>query len=296
MLDFKPTKVTDKEKYEAYLALSSQRGCNFSFANVYLWGEQKLCEFEGCMLTFSRFGKHFVYPYPLGSGDKKKCIEAIIDDAGERGIPCRFSGLLEKECAELENMFPGKFVIKCNRDSSDYVYNITDLATLRGKKYHSKRNHLNRFYAAHPDIMLEPLHSGNLDKVKAMTKKWFESREVPDDDSFTLEKQALERVFESYEELELESLVIIENGEVLAFTLASRMSDSIFDVHFEKARMDIDGAYTAINHEFAKYINAKYPEVHYLNREEDMGLEGLRKAKLSYYPEFMIEKCSAVLK
>lgn len=296
MLEFNEISIADKQNYESYLKVSGQRGCSFSFANVYLWGEQQLCEAHGCMLTFSRFGKHFVYPYPLGNGDKRAAVEEIINHAKKRGIPCRFSGLLEKECAELEALFPNRFIFKCNRDSSDYVYNITDLATLKGKKYHAKRNHLNKFGAAHPNVTLEPLCKENVDMVKAMAADWFQNREVPEDDSFTLEKLALERVFRDYEALDLDSLVIIENGKALAFTLASRMSEDTFDVHFEKARMDVEGAYTAINNEFAKYISAKYPEIRYLNREEDMGLEGLRKAKLSYYPEFMIEKCSAVLK
>ena len=98
-----------------------------------------------------------------------------------------------------------------------------------------------------------------------------------------------------YEALGLESMVIIENEKVLAFTLASRMSDSVFDVHFEKAAPDMEGAYPVINCEFARYLRKKYPTLQYLNREDDLGLEGLRKAKLSYNPHHLVEKCWACL-
>ncbi len=296
MVDFKPIALEDKALYEKYLNSSKPRGCNFSFANVYFWGKQTIAEAYGCMLTFSQFGEHFVYPYPLGNGDKKAAIEAVIKDADERGIACRFSGLLENECNELEALFPDRFIFKANRDADDYVYDINDLAELRGKKYHGKRNHLNRFYAAHPNFIAEPLSDDNIEAVKAMTTEWFSHKEVPEGDSFTLEKQALEKAFRDYKELGLESLVIKENDEILAFTMASRANSDTFDVHFEKALIDLEGGYTAINCEFAKYIRAKYPEIRFLNREEDMGLEGLRKAKLSYHPHHMIEKLSAVLK
>lgn len=296
MLDFKPITLGDRTLYEKYLKESAPRGCNFSFANVYLWGKQNILEQDGCLLTFSQFGKYFVYLYPLGSGDKKAAIEALMLDANERGIPFRLSGLLDTECEELDSLFPDEFCFKPNRDASDYVYSIDDLAELKGKKYHRKRNHLNRFYAAHPDFMVEPLSEDNIEAVKQMTAEWFSNRQVPDGESFDMEKQALSLAFRDYKSLGLESLVLKCGGRVIAYTMASRMSDEIFDVHFEKARMDIEGAYTTINCEFAKYIRQKYPEIRYLNREEDMGLEGLRKAKLSYHPQYMIEKRSAVMK
>jgi hypothetical protein len=105
----------------------------------------------------------------------------------------------------------------------------------------------------------------------------------------------LEKALRDYRELEIEGLVLRGGGEILAFTLASRLSEDTFDVHFEKARGDIQGAYPAINCEFARYIREKYPEVRYLDREEDMGLEGLRRAKQSYYPHHMVKKYWACL-
>jgi hypothetical protein len=93
----------------------------------------------------------------------------------------------------------------------------------------------------------------------------------------------------------MEGCVLLDGDEILAVTLGSRMAPDTFDIHFEKAREDVDGAYAAVNCEFARYLRLKYPEVKYLNREDDMGLEGLRKAKLSYQPDHLIEKYWACL-
>ena len=141
-----------------------------------------------------------------------------------------------------------------------------------------------------------PLNENNIEKVKLMAEEWFKYREVPEGENFDMERHALKKAFENYKELGLESLVLMENEKVLAFTMASRNTKEIFDVHFEKAQIDLEGGYTAINYLFANYIHDKYPEIKFLNREEDMGLEGLRKAKLSYRPKYMQEKISAVLK
>ena len=110
-----------------------------------------------------------------------------------------------------------------------------------------------------------------------------------------LEKLALERAFAHRQALDLEGLVLMEEGQVLAMTMGSRLSETTFDIHFEKALDIADGTYAAINQGFAAYLREKYPELLWLNREEDMGLEGLRKAKLSYNPHHMIEKSWALL-
>ena len=110
-----------------------------------------------------------------------------------------------------------------------------------------------------------------------------------------METVALGKALRQRKELDFEGLVLKENGQVLAMTMGSRHNADTFDVHFEKALDRLDNAYGAINNAFAKYLREKYPDIRWLNREEDMGLEGLRKAKLSYYPHHMIEKSWAHL-
>ena len=295
-IDFKPFSPEDRELYNEYLFDEDGRGCEFSFANLYLWGRQSYAEMLDHIVIFSQFDRRTVYLYPLGKGDKKPVIDAIISDAKTRGIPCRITGLTGDAAETIEKLYHEKFRFHCDRGSYDYVYDISDLAELKGKKYHGKKNHLNRFLENYEGYVAEPITNNNVSLVREMAKNWFISKESenPDGD-YHMEKAAIERALRDYEKLGLEGLVLIYNGEPMAFTMGSRLSEDTFDVHFEKARADINGAYTAINYEFARYIRDKYPTVKYLDREEDMGLEGLRKAKESYRPHHMIEKCWAHL-
>lgn len=296
MLDFKPITIENKAAYEQYLLYGSERGCGHTFANLFMWGRQQATVYRNHLVLFSHFNCRSVYPYPVGNGDKKPVLDAIITDARERKIPCRLIGLCEADKELLQELYPGKFRIHCDRDSHDYVYDINALADLKGRKYHSKKNHYNRFRETNPTYTTEVLREENLSDVSQMLHNWYTTRllEKPGSD-FQLEQAALEKALCHYKELHLEGLVLRNKEEIYAVTLGSRANSNTFDVHFEKARGDIDGAYTAINCEFASYIRKKYPEICFLNREEDMGIEGLRKAKLSYHPHHMIVKDWACL-
>ncbi len=296
MIEFKNINVWDKLLYQSYLMDGKERGCNYNFVNLYMWGEQKVTILNNHLVFFSQFKDFKCYPYPIGAGDKKAVLDAIIADAKERGIVCRFTGMGEAERQTLEELYPGMFQFHNDRDSHDYVYEIDDLADLKGRRYHGKRNHYYRFCNAFPNYTVEPIGENNILQAKQMIEKWYEDKlqENPEGD-YHMEQTALAKLFEHYRELGIEGLVLLNEGKVLAVTMGSKMSEDTFDVHFEKALSGVNGAYTAINCEFAKYIRDKYPNIEYLNREEDMGIEGLRKAKLSYKPHHMVEKLSAVL-
>ncbi|MBQ4043839.1 MAG: DUF2156 domain-containing protein [Clostridia bacterium] len=295
-IDFAHITLQDRELYESYLAQEGERGCEFSFANLYLWGRQKFAVVHGHIVLFSQFDRRSVYPWPLGHGDKKAVLDCILEDAQIRGIPCRITGLGEQEQQLLHQLYPGRFCYHCDEASFDYVYDIHDLADLPGKKYHGKRNHLNRFRQAYPHYSVLPLSESTAPLARQMLAQWYETklRQNPDAD-FLMEKAALEKALRDFAALEMEGLLLMNGEEVLGFTMASRLSPDTFDVHFEKARADVQGAYPAINCEFARYLRDKYPEVRFLDREEDMGLEGLRRAKRSYCPHHMIKKCWACL-
>ncbi len=296
MIEFKRIGVEDKKLCESYLRDGAERGCEFSFTNLYLWGRQNYAVLHDHLVLFSQFDRRSVYPFPVGEGDKKTVLDAIIADAGERGIPCRITGVRPWQRELIEKLYPGKFRFHGDRGSFDYVYDINDLADLKGRKYQSKRNHCNRFRSMCPTYTVEPLNGGNMERVKAMADKWYADKlaENPDAD-YHMEHKALEKALRHYADLGMEGMVLLCGDEVLAFTMAAMMSDTSFDVNFEKARADVHGAYAIINQEFAGYIRSKYPDVLYLDREEDLGLEGLRKAKESYYPHHMIDKCWACL-
>ena len=296
MMEFEAIDLSQKDQFDLYLMDGKERGCEYSFANLYMWGRQKACVAYDQLMLFSQFNRRSVYPYPTGQGDKKQAVDAIILDAKTRGIPCRITGLRPEDKETLEEMYPGRFRFHTDRDSYDYVYDINDLADLKGKKYQRKRNHYNRFREKFPYYSVQPLTDSILPAVLEMAQQWYHVRlqEDPDAD-FHMERSAIRKALTHYRELEMETLVLMDGEDVLAFTMASRLSENTLDVHFEKARMDADGAYTAINCEFARYIRSKDPNICFLNREDDMGLEGLRKAKLSYYPHHLIDKYWACL-
>ncbi len=296
MINFKPVTIDDKQIYEKYLIDGKERGCEFSFVNLYLWGRQNGAIVDDHLVLFSQFNQRSVYPFPVGAGDKKVVLDAVIQDAKKRGIPCRITGIRPDQKKIIENLYPDKFRFHCERGSFDYVYDICDLAELKGRKYQSKRNHCNRFYATYPDYSVQPLTDDNIHLAKYMADKWYSDKlaENPDAD-YHMERKALEKALRDYKKLGMDGMLLLIGGDVVAFTMGNIMSATTFDVNFEKARADVQGAYAVINREFAAYIHSKYPDILYLDREEDMGLEGLRKAKESYYPHHMIDKCWACM-
>ncbi len=296
MIDFQRLTFAQKEAYEQILFTCPPRGCEYSFANQCLWGRQEAAFLHGCVAFFSHFYGRSVYPYPIGGGDRRAVLELVMQDARNRGIPCRLTGLTVADKQELEDWFPGKFLIRSSRDSFDYVYDIHDLADLKGRKFQKKRNHVNKFRQSHPDYQVLPLNACNLPLAQHMVNDWFSARMKADPQGdYLLENLAMVRAFRYYGAFGFDGILLTENDRVLAVTVGSRLSADTFDIHFEKAREDADGAYPTVNQEFARYLRLKYPELAYLNREDDMGLEGLRKAKLSYNPHRLTEKYTATL-
>ncbi|MBR2871335.1 MAG: DUF2156 domain-containing protein [Clostridia bacterium] len=300
MIDFKQITTDDKLLFNKLANACPQRGCEMSFANLFLWGDQKIAYKNEHLLFLSSFSKTF-YPFPMGDEkdveNKIAVINDIIKDSQERGIPCMITAVCQAEKEFLEKHFTGRFDFQTDDGSYDYVYDINDLSDLLGKKYHKKRNHLNNFKKAHPNYTVEPISEQNKSQVIQMVEDWYKQKvEATKEDDFDYERLVFERAMDNYSELGLEGLVLKDDEEIFGVTFASPFYQDVMDVHFEKARADVDGAYVAINNEFAKYIRAKYPNIKYLDREEDLGIEGLRKAKQSYFPHHQVVKYRALLK
>ena len=295
MLDFHKITPSMRTEFEKYL-LPLGKSCEYAFTNLCLWGRQQAAFVEGFLILFSQFDRRAVYPFPAGQGDVRPALDAIIEDACRRGIPCCITSLSRENITQLEQLYPGKFTFQCDRDSFDYVYNIDDLADLRGRKYQKKRNHVNKFHSLYPNWRTEEMTASHLPRVREMTAQWFTARQQVDPTgNYLLEQRALERAFDHFEVLGLDGMVLLDGEKIVAFSMASRLSTDTMDIHFEKALEDVEGAYAAINQAFAQYLRSKYPYIRYLDREDDLGLEGLRKAKLSYYPDHLKEKCWARL-
>lgn len=297
MIPFKKLELSQKHNFDAFLLRAGKEACEYSFANLFLWGRKKVAQQDGFLLLLSQFDRKTVYIFPVGEGNLKAALDAIIHDAGMRGIPCCLAALTEEECRLVETLYPGKFSFYCDRDSYDYIYSIDDLADLKGRKLQKKRNHLNRFEQAHPQAQILQLDESNRVAAFALAEQWYANRTATDPNhDYHLEHQALHRAFAFYAQLGMEGVVLEEHGKILAFSMGSRLNRDTFDIHFEKALDTTDGAYAAVNRGFARYLREKFPELRWLNREDDLGIEGLRKAKLSYYPDHMVEKCWAELR
>ena len=172
-------------------------------------------------------------------------------------------------------------------DYADYVYETEKLATLAGKKLHGKRNHINKFKTLYPDWTYESLSDDNVEDCFQMALEWRNQNGCEDDPEKNAEMCVTLNSLRLYKELGLKGGVLKAGGRIVAFTVGEPLCDDTFVVHIEKAFPDVDGAYPMINQQFVQHECMDYK---YVNREEDTGAEGLRKAKLSYKPAFLEEK------
>lgn len=288
MLKFHKITLADRETIHNHLYPAVGHGSEYSFANLLLWGEQHVAVADGIPLFFSRFGSWNSYLFPL-SGSLPELVELLRNDARQRGIPLVLFGLSAEETARLETVFPGQFTFRPERDSFDYVYDIERLTELRGKKLQAKRNHCNRFEANFPEWRVLPLTRELLPRCRAFTEAWYRSHYTHNQD-FSGERRAISTAFDHFDELHMEGIALETSEGVVAFSMGNRIREDTFDVNFEKARADINGAYPMVNREFARCIHEKYPQIRFLNREDDMGIAGLRQAKESYFPDILLEK------
>lgn len=297
MIDFHTPTPADRGWVTDRVFSGGARGSEFSFANLLLWAGaygQQVARWEDFLLVRCQLQDGGGYFWPMGSGDPLPALAALEQDAAERGEKLLLVCLSAEQVKTLEALRPEEFDVEPHRDGWDYLYEINKLADLGGRKLHSKRNHCKRFEENNPDWSFAPMTRDHLSECLALDEEWDrQSREregAAEAEDMTNERKALLTAAKLFEELGLEGGVLHAGGRLVAFTMGDPISADTFDVHFEKAYNEIQGAYAMINREFARYIRERYPQVKYLNREEDMGIEGLRKAKESYSPDLMGEK------
>ncbi len=285
MLQFKKPTLEDRPWIQKLYQCSGFRGAEYTFANLYLWSffYGEVAEYKGFLCQRLNFKDLHQYIYPAGCGDVKPVLDALWQDSRDQGYPFAVRSLTKETMAKLEELYPGKFTYEDNRNAYDYLYEIDTLAELAGKKYQAKRNHINRFVENWPNWYTVPVTEENLPVCRGLAEQWYKSHDGSDADH-----RAMEKAFAHFREMEFEGIILYaEEGKPVGFSAGNRISTDTFDVNFEKSFADIQGAYPLVNREFARYIRTNHPEIQYLNREDDMGLEGLRKAKESYHPIFL---------
>ena len=304
MIAFRDPEIGDRQWVEERFRASGNQGCEYSFSTLFLWSgayQQQVAPTDGFVLERLRGKLGAGYLFPAGSGPLEPVLSALEKDAAERGEPCRFFCVTPEQAERLEQLRPGQYAFQSDRDGWDYLYALDRLAGLGGKKLHGKRNHIRRFEESHPDWQVEQITMDNLAECAEMDLEWnrrYRSLDAAGEEAEARtrldERHAMSRAFAHYEALGMDGLLLRTGGKVVAFTMGSPISADTFDVHFEKAYGEIQGAYPMINREFARWLQANRPGIRWLNREDDMGLEGLRKSKESYYPDRMVEKSAAI--
>ena len=283
-MDFRKATLSDREEIEKYFNMTPRPSLEYSFTTLFLWQDQFNMEFciEDGFLFIRSGGTRKMYLFPIGSGDIKAAM-AKIAEGGET-----FYSLSEKQADLIKSEYPDKYTFSENRDMGDYIYKTEDLAHLKGKKLRAKRNHINKFTSENEDWTYEEITKANIGEVMAMHDRWCALAD--DEKGLKEETVAVKKALENYFELGFSGGLIRTKGKVVAFSVGDRLSDDTFLVHIEKAFSEYSGAYQVINREFV--VN-NCMDCEFVNREDDAGNEGLRKAKLSYRPFSIVKKYTA---
>ncbi len=292
MLPFKELTLSDKDKLTPLLNCDGVIMADRTFASLYIWRNHygvQYCIKDGFLYLIANDHLNSrTYYMPLGEGDIVTAMAELEADAA--GRPYQVVLFTKERMQELQERCPGKYLFTEDRDNFDYIYRAEDLITLKGKKLHGKRNHINKFTSLYAgrwryESVDPSLHS---DDIHAYTLKWGKQRSGDGyEDDYTHELEAIDCAMRHFRELDVRGGILWVDGEVAGYTLGALTRPGVIDVMFEKANWDLDGAYTMINNQFAIH---SFGDIELVNREEDLGLEGLRTAKLSYYPAFLTEK------
>ncbi len=287
MLDYKVIELSDRDWIRELLSKSDFRGCEYNFSNNFAWHrlyDTTIARYKNFYISRSqRYGLR--YTFPAGEGDYKDLFLTLKRDAEEMNAPLVIGSVTNENLALFEELFPEQYTTSFDESDCDYIYDAEKLRTLSGKKYHKKRNHLSNFYKNNWEY--SDLTEKDFDECIEFAVNSYNLSQSYDDESSVAEQFAINTFMNHFNELELKGGLIRVDGKVQAFTIGDPINSDTFDIHIEKANAEIQGSYAAINNEFAKSATAGYT---YINREEDLGLEGLRKSKRSYYPVIMLAK------
>lgn len=285
MIEFKPIDLCDRDIIEKYLAAEQNMGCEMSFTSMYIWRkayDMRYAVVEDCLVLWSKDGSNPAgLRFPVGNGDRLKAAQIACDYMISVGEKPQFYGVT-RDVVDFVLQNSDEYEVSDMSKYSDYVYESEKLITLSGKKLHSKKNHLNRFKKTYNYEYLK-IKPSDKDEIMKAYDRWAEL----DDKYLEAERDSISDVISNLDSLSTKGAMLRVDGEIVAFTLGDRLTDDMAVIHVEKADTSYNGSYAAINQMF---VENEWKEYKYINREDDCGLEGLRKAKLSYQPAFMVEK------
>lgn len=290
----------DKPTFDSFFSARYCENAEYTFTNLFMWREMlnfRWAVEDDVLYMYSFDEKNFAAWQPIGAQDKMqdaitKFLQYAAENYGEKQF---MFVVVEKIFADELKKYPhAKFNVTEERDNFDYVYLAQDLINLSGRKFHGKKNHLNAFQKEYPNAQYVPITKEIIPKCREELNIWAKvhKRENPDDPFICYEQAAIHEIFDHFDRFNLKGGAILIDGKVVAFTFGEKLNSDTAVIHVEKADSSIRGIYAAINQ---KFVETEWADMIYINREEDMGIEGLRKAKESYRPVKMIEKFNATL-
>ena len=290
-LDFHTLTVADRAAVQAVSLKAGRRNCNYTFANLagwQFWYHTEVCVLpDAVVLRFSHNGKR-AYMLCMEGTPSYELLQALREDCGHA---LTLLGLEDETALQLKENACRKGMnisVFSQRDQFDYIYRRDALAGLRGASLQAKRNHVHRFQAEHPDFVYRPLEPSLFDECRRVATLWHDGKEHDNPtygDTLEAEKRVMETVFSHWDELGMLGGSIFTGGRMVAFTYGAAVTEDTFDVCVEKADRSVEGAFSIINQQFCAHLPECFT---FVNREEDMGLPGLRKSKLSYHPEILL--------
>lgn len=291
MLVFHQLTVDDRDAVQAITLKAGRRNCNFTFANLVgwqFWYQSAVRVLpDAVVLRFLLDGERAYLICTKGIPSCELVQELYADCDHRLMLVC----LEDEPAMELQRTLADKGLIvsvESQRDLCDYIYRRADLATLHGGKLQAKRNHVNRFVAEHPDFEYCPLEPSLFGECRRLSALWHDERAHDNPaygDTIYAEKRVMETVFSNWDELGMRGGSIFAGGRMVAFTYGAAVTEDTFDVLVEKADRSVEGAFSIINQQFCAHLPEQFT---FVNREEDLGLPGLRKSKLSYHPEILL--------
>ncbi|MHC6180438.1 DUF2156 domain-containing protein [Clostridium sp. JNZ X4-2] len=292
MLIFKPITIDDKIIFDKYLNHYNFDTCEYSFTNLIIW--RKGCDikytiYNNALIIKKRDFKgnyHFMQPIGYTEKNLKSIIEELLRYKGKHPMVYLFKDAEEKFLNDLKEIYGDNISVKADIDNFDYIYTTEKLITLSGKKLHSKKNHYNYFTKTY-DYEIKDFSEPNVKSdIENAAENWYKGKNNGDK-YLEYELDGTREIINNMKLLNLEAMAVYVEDRIAAFTIGEQINDHMGIIHIEKGASSIRGIYTFVNKTFVEnYLSA----VKYINREQDLGIPGLRKAKKSYHPVKMAEK------
>lgn len=301
MLALREITVEKKGDLNQYIRRKCSQNSEFTFTNLFMWRKSYDIRYVILHDMLCIMPKHFGGPrsatFPIGflredgtEGDIVPVIEELLRYFEEIGETLLIRLYDDITVQKLNQAFPGKFLITEDVNSFDYVYRVDELTALSGKRFHTKKNHVNKFKRLY-NWKYQTINHENADECLAVFEQWYQGKEE-EGSNISEEREAVMELFHNWEHLDVRGGCIRVDGKMVAFSVGEPLCGNMAVIHLEHADMAYEGAFAMMNQQFLEH---EWQDFVYVNREEDMGIPGMRRAKESYRPAFMVKKYVATL-